>query len=106
MIQSVEPTIGEHVAALLPRMARRGTRSLPVWPPDAFAICLSLLQKGAAYCTVLGNWPPPNDSNTGEWAERIQQIGYDWRRLWVDQKKVPRALFLCWKEVLRYFDQP
>ena len=101
-----ESTILEHVVCLLPRLGNIETRGLPVWPPDAFALCLSLLQESAAYCTVLEDWPPSGNANTLEWAEQAENLGVEWRRMWVSGPSVPDAITSWWEVVLSSFGQP
>src|SRR5438270_14080369 len=68
-------TIGEQIAYLMPRLKRN--KSAPAWPPDMFAICVSLLHKSGSYCTVLEKWPPYSS-----WTTEIAKLGQIWRKAW------------------------
>jgi predicted amidohydrolase len=101
-----EPTVREHIVGLLPRMRLARARHTPVWPADVFAICLSLLQHAGAYCSVLTNWPPGGDAAPEDWAGGIQELGYEWRRSWVEKRIVPKGIAEDWSLLVESFDEP
>jgi hypothetical protein len=103
-MKSSEPTIRDHVVSLLPRMALKKRRYPPKWPPDAFAICLSLLQNSAAYCRVLTDWPPVDEQT--DWADFAEETGQEWRRRWVNKQRPPKDVISCWEVLMKNLDRP
>jgi hypothetical protein len=76
----VEPTIGEYLSGILPRL-RGGDTKFPWWPPDLFALCLALLKQTGAYAQLLQNWPPDQipDDALGHWTSSVRELGAQWR---------------------------
>src|ERR1700759_1459680 len=66
-------TIGEVIEALLSRSPGR----CPKWPPDAFAIALSLLVRTDGYSRVVKRWPPK--SSFKNYVDEMSLIGSEWR---------------------------
>jgi hypothetical protein len=87
-------TVGEFLTLLLPRL--ESDHKVPVWPPDVFALCCSLLLKSGAYCETLTDWPPrePFGKSAGKWASRIETLGKEWRRS--SKQQVPSAVQQWW----------
>src|SRR5271154_6940726 len=95
-----DKTIGEFIRALKPGIRRRAR--CPVWPPDCFAIALSLLKATCAYTDLLAEWPP-----TGEtfetWTRTLRERGMRWRNAWRLGRRF-RDLDNEWRTVLVKFD--
>jgi uncharacterized protein YjiS (DUF1127 family) len=74
-------TVGEYLTLLLPRLARSRTRRAPAWPPDVFALAMSLIQKSGVYTQLLNDWPPlpSGESTVGDWAKKMSDFGSKWR---------------------------
>ena len=51
-----ELTLGEFSRQILPRLS--SDKTFPKWPPDCFALCLSVLKRTGAYVPLLSDWPP------------------------------------------------
>jgi len=75
-----------YACLILPRLATSPTA--PVWPPDVFAICISLLQKFAAYTKVLSYWPR-EDETVETWAKKAYRLGSNWRQTCASSGTVP-----------------
>jgi hypothetical protein len=104
-------TIRELVAHLLPRVnppsPAKPDYYVPKWPPDVFAVCMSLLLKGGAYCAVLKNWPPRDRGklvSIRDWVKKVRSLGSMWQVSWVDGK-VPIEISEGWDVVLNNLDQ-
>src|ERR1022692_1203642 len=65
---AVQSPIGEFLAGILPRLQH--DTSFPWWPPDCFAVCLTLLKQTGAYTELLQDWPPDRgkDEALAQWA--------------------------------------
>jgi hypothetical protein len=75
----VESTIGEFLAGILPRLQH--DTSFRWWPPDCFAVCLTLLKQTGAYTELLQDWPPDRgkDDALMRWASSVRELGQKWR---------------------------
>jgi hypothetical protein len=77
-----ELTLGEFSHQILPRLG--SDKTFPNWPPDCFALCLSVLKRTGAYTRLLSNWPPrprPADA-LGGWVSEARSLGEKWRQSW------------------------
>ena len=76
---TAEPTIGEFLAGILPRL--RTDTELPWWPPDLFALCVALLKQTGAYAQLLQDWPPDrgNEEALAQWSSNVRKLGTQWR---------------------------
>lgn len=102
-LQSPKPLdVWEYLTYLLPRL--KDDPSVPVWPPDVFGLCMSLLCKSGSYCRILENWPPPPRSSAKEWGTMIAQTGKDWRTMWPNS--VPDLVRERWQVVLGAWEVP
>jgi predicted amidohydrolase len=102
---SKEITLGEFLCGILPRL--RSNRDLPQWPPDCFALCLSVLKRTGAYVRVFSKWPPGehDEGSLDKWVADTQELGAKWRRSWIfDQPFMD--LNTAWQEVIESFDLP
>jgi hypothetical protein len=70
-----EGSAGELIEYLSPGALSRKT--CPLWPPDAFAICASLLRRTGAYVRLVD--PQEGGVLGDEWPERAGRIGQAWR---------------------------
>lgn len=102
-----ELSVGEFLGQLLPRLNRAPlaseNRRVPKWPPDIFALCMSLLLKGGAYCAVLKDWPPMDrgqNLSIKAWVKKVRTIGSEWQRGCV-KGKVPKEVSDSWAVVLQ-----
>jgi hypothetical protein len=77
-----ELTLGEFLCQILPRLS--SDRTFPNWPPDCFALCLSVLKRTGAYMPLLSDWPPrPRRSDAlSAWASKARKLGKTWRQSW------------------------
>jgi len=91
-------TIGEFIQWLSPDIFNSAYPLL--WPPDAFAIAASILQKSGAYTFVVGPvkyWPPgKNKGERDNWANNMRRIGNLWRRNFKHQEKLPFEVKKWW----------
>ncbi len=98
--QSKALTLGELIKYLAPELA--AARRAPFWPPDAFALAASILQRSGGYRAVLGPWPPEG-RRKGSWSEWIdQEVAGVWRRglgEFPESPKVPRVVQGWWKTI-------
>jgi hypothetical protein len=60
-------------------------REFPQWPPDCFALCLSLLKRTGAYSTLFQEWPPDGETEGAleKWTDNVRELGAKWRTLWM-----------------------
>jgi hypothetical protein len=76
-------TIDEYLNFLAPALWPRCTGKPPAWPPDAFAIAGSLLQRSGAYPRVVHPpWPPegPGIPPAEKYLDWLKGIGVAWRK--------------------------
>jgi hypothetical protein len=75
-------TIGEFLGGILPRLL--SDKKFPQWPPDCFALCISLFRRTGAYSTLFQDWPPGDkvEDALDQWAERIRELAKEWRAAW------------------------
>lgn len=103
--------VGEFLGDILPRLqlgAPRYDLLPPSWPPDMFALCMSLLLKAGAYCAVLKDWPPASGArkqSIESWAGSMTKIGSAWRALSLELA-VPKDVSSRWTLVVRGFGIP
>jgi hypothetical protein len=77
---------------------------VPVWPPDAFALCAGVLQRSGAYLDVVHTWPP----TSGDYATTVTDIGRKWRAAAGRDSRaaLPRELEEWWTTVFKARDVP
>ena len=77
-----ELRLGEFFYGILPRL--RTNNAMPAWPPDCFALCVSLLRRTGAYTRMFANWPPDSlaEGALEEWVDDTRRLGESWRRAW------------------------
>jgi hypothetical protein len=75
----VEPTIEQYLAGILAGLPDGS--NFPWWPPDCFAICLTLLKQPGAYTQLLQDWPPDRgkDEALANWTSSVRDLGAEWR---------------------------
>src|SRR5580698_1541666 len=101
---SIELTAGEFLAGLLPRLRRN--KAFPAWPPDCFAVCLSLLRRTGAYSQLFMKWPPgKKTARLSGWTKMTQRLGRQWRIAWKKGKPFT-GLENEWSTVCASFVQP
>jgi len=98
-------TLGEFLCGILPRLG--SNRDLPQWPPDCFALCLSVLKRTGAYVRVFSNWPPgdQHEGSLEKWAADTRKLGEKWRKSWISGQPFT-DLNGPWQELLESFDDP
>jgi hypothetical protein len=91
-------TVRELVAYLRPSVR---PDTVPHWPPDAFALALSVLRHADAYSTVVSAWPPGRRGGVAanEWAERIRRVAMEWRRDAARGREAPAEVREWWRIV-------
>lgn len=74
-----EVTIGQFLTGILPRL--RSDAKFPWWPPDCFALCLTLLKYTGAYTQLLQDWPPDRGKKEAlaHWTSSVRELGKEWR---------------------------
>jgi len=99
-------TVGDLLIYLLPRLASSRTR-IPSWPPDAFGLMSSLIQRSGAYLQALENWPPPRWTKGKTYADWVSRHGKAWRKAALYGKPTPSPVTTIWKELCKSsFDVP
>lgn len=75
---------------------------LPRWPPDAFALALSILRDADAYAMVVSKWPPGRSSPEAgrEWASEMRGLGLQWRRMAGAGGAVPERVGDWWQAIV------
>jgi hypothetical protein len=74
------------------------SRAPPIWPPDAYALVASALQRSDGYaCCVRSGWP----RNVRSWARAASRLGKQWRRAAVGEGKMPQELLAVWRALRR-----
>lgn len=95
--------LGQYARFLFP--AFDPLTALP-WPPDVFGICMAILQKSAAYASVINIWPPDGPSGAlddSSWQESVRTIGSQWALSWGQAKRdsslepIPPEVIALWK---------
>ncbi|MGH8046350.1 MAG: hypothetical protein ACREKL_03815 [Chthoniobacterales bacterium] len=80
---------------------KKPDKSTIAWPPDAFAIAASLLDRSGAYLDIVQKWPRKPGKQS--WAETIRLIGEDWRDGAAGRRmRVPTEIESAWGIVLRH----
>lgn len=82
-------TLREYLDTLAPGFG--SATEPPPWPPDAFALAASVLQRSDAYSYVLRKWQPRS-----EWNSFISDVGSRWRRAVNTEIGVPREVRRWW----------
>lgn len=65
-----------------------------LWPPDAFALCATALQRSGSYTHVVTNWPPKEFKSPEEYAKRMIKNGAAWRSSF--DKSIPKPISDWW----------
>ncbi len=84
-------TVAEQIDCVIPKLSSK--RNAPLWPPDMFAVCASILHASGAYCVASCNWPPRSN-----WVSEVSKIGEEWRRTF--KTKVPKRVQKLWTQIL------
>ena len=96
---STELTVGEYLSGILPRLEKN--REFPEWPPDCFALCISLLRRTGAYSSLFTEAPADLDS----WATSATILGRKWRAA-CTQAKPFTDLLKEWAAIFAAFNHP
>lgn len=91
-------TVGELVAYLRPGVS---VDVPPRWPPDAFALALTILRHADAYSAVVSSWPPGRRGEGGSWNEEVRRIGRAWRAAAVRRAAPPREVAAWWRIIAK-----
>ena len=73
--------------------------SVPIWPPDVFAVVASILRRSGAYIAVANGWPPPRFGTIQEWAEHARAVGTEWRSRFMANAPCPDEVSSAWQAV-------
>jgi hypothetical protein len=97
---SREATLGELLSYLGPEIYR--AKRPPAWPPDAFALAASALQRTGGYMCVASEWPPPRFcASPLQWAQVVASIGLKWRESSeLRGRKLPAEIYRWWSTIL------
>jgi hypothetical protein len=76
---------------------------VPRWPPDAFAMAMTVLRRAGAYRMVVEEWPPGDHD---DWTRFIRRIGEEWRMAAVGRKPLPIPLTAWWSVLLDSATKP
>lgn len=102
-----ELTLRELWRGILPRLLATGAPSMPVWPPDAFALCAHALRHASAYVRVLTNWPPRADPDDPEsWAKVTRGVSREWLQAIFNDSPLPEPVRELWKRIVGGLDRP
>ena len=66
-----------------------------LWPPDAFALCATALQKSGCYTRAVTKWPPKG-TTPQKWTTKITKIGKQWQDA-AAKSQVPPQIVKWWK---------
>jgi hypothetical protein len=96
--RSPEETVQDHLEYLAPGVTKG---PLPLWPPDAFALCATILQRSGAYCSIIDTWPPKNKGTDWQrtWSDEAERLGHQWRQAWIarNELELPQELKIDWE---------
>ncbi len=83
-----------------------GAERPPWWPPDAYALALTILRDADAYARVVERWPPGTQSraDAAAWEQLVKDIGAEWRSCAGQRRRPPRPVETWWKTVLERKD--
>jgi hypothetical protein len=86
---------------------------LLAWPPDVFAVAVSLLHRSGAYTRVVEAWPPSAAGNAlaksttaRKWNAWIRTLGLRWRDAAVAGRPAPLKVREWWSSVSALRDTP
>ncbi len=88
-------TVGEAISRISPAVAHR--TALPRWPPDAFAVAMSVVRRSATYTRLVDAWPPRSQKN---WTEMVSDLGRKWRECAMSDHLLPGTLAKWWKRIM------
>jgi hypothetical protein len=78
-MSATEGTIEEYVRWIWPSFASQS--ACPLWPPDVFAVCASVLAKSGAYSVAVQEWPPKGFHTTHKkWLKEIRRVSKLYQR--------------------------
>jgi hypothetical protein len=97
-------TIGDIVTTLL--SCAPGGAQLPSWPPDVFAIVGTLLQKSGAYTYAVSCWPPKAFGTPGDWEQKLEMIGEEWRANCKSGCALPSEICTWWQTLIQHVALP
>jgi hypothetical protein len=89
-------TLREAVAELGVQVAA----AVPHWPPDAFAVVASILQRSGTYRHAVTRWPPRGQAPE-DWAKGVATLGDNWRAASTQPAAVPPREVAAWWAVLQ-----
>lgn len=100
-----EETIRENLEYLYPRVFESST--VPLWPPDVFCLCASVLQRSGAYSAVLDT-PPPHllQGTSVDRSGEVERIGKAWRTACNSKGTFPPEIQSCWTVVVKNRNHP
>ena len=88
-------TVSEVIRSVSPSIAR--SRSLPPWPPDAFAIAAVLLDRTDAYRWIINRRTILE--NRGYLA-RVKRLARQWRKATIDERPPPGQVEAWWRDAV------
>lgn len=103
-----ELTLRELWLRALPKAFDSPKPTLPLWPPDTFALCAEALRRGSAYVNVLRDWPPhwQDSSDLASWTKEIRNASQKWLQAIFTHSPFPARIKALWGRIVRGLDQP
>jgi len=103
---AVKPqSVGYYLQTIWPELNE--SSPFPRWPPDAFCLSASLLQRSGAYTTLVNDKPPNltirknKDRNTA-----LREIAKTWRDNATGKGSLPKELINWWRTLQEHFSLP
>jgi hypothetical protein len=90
-------TIKDVISYLMPA-ALSGT--MPLWPPDAFAVAAAILKRSGAYREVANVWPPKGYADTDDWHNKVHAISEEWRTACENKRDLPTTVGVWWNTII------
>lgn len=98
-------TVGEYLQTIWPGLNDQSP--FPRWPPDAFCLAASLLQRSGAYTTAVNDKPPDLVVRKGQSRTvALREIAKIWRSNAMGKGALPKELSSWWRVLQQHFALP